>query len=37
MKKRICSVLLSVLAILASCSLCSACFFIWYQPEIPQK
>ncbi|HBR29432.1 MAG TPA: hypothetical protein DD789_08320 [Firmicutes bacterium] len=37
MKRWICSVLLSALAVLATCSMCTACWFIWYQPEAPQK
>ncbi|NLC53860.1 MAG: cyclic lactone autoinducer peptide [Firmicutes bacterium] len=37
MRKWICSALLSVLAILATCSMSMACLILFYQPELPQK
>ncbi|HBG17135.1 MAG TPA: cyclic lactone autoinducer peptide [Firmicutes bacterium] len=37
MKKRILSVVLSLLAVLATCSMSAACLIWFYQPEIPQK
>ncbi|HHW11745.1 MAG TPA: cyclic lactone autoinducer peptide [Firmicutes bacterium] len=37
MRKWILSVVLSVLAVLATCTMSMACLLLFYQPEIPQK
>ncbi|NLM37059.1 MAG: cyclic lactone autoinducer peptide [Firmicutes bacterium] len=37
MKKWLLSAVLSVLAVLATCTMSMACLLLFYQPEIPQK
>ncbi|HEY8344444.1 MAG TPA: cyclic lactone autoinducer peptide [Bacillota bacterium] len=37
MKKKLASLLISLLMVLGACSISSACLFVWYQPELPER
>ena len=37
MRKSLASLLISLLMVLATCSISSACLVFWYQPELPER